>query len=28
VPVHRIDTTADLVPALVGVVANTRRRRL
>jgi len=28
VPVHRIDTTADLVPALVGVVASTRRRRL
>jgi uncharacterized protein (DUF58 family) len=25
VPVHRIDTTADLVPALVGVVASTRR---
>src|SRR6201996_7937855 len=28
VPVHRIDTTADLVTALVEVVASTRRRRL
>jgi uncharacterized protein (DUF58 family) len=27
VPVHRIDTTADLVTALVEVVASTRRRR-
>lgn len=28
VPVHRIDTTADLATALVEVVASTRRRRL
>ena len=27
VPVHRIDTTADLASALVGVVATTQRRR-
>ncbi len=27
VPVHRIDTTADLATALVEVVASTRRRR-
>lgn len=27
VPMHRIDTTADLTAALVGVVASTRRRR-
>jgi uncharacterized protein (DUF58 family) len=28
VPVHRIDTTADLATALIEVVASTRRRRL
>jgi uncharacterized protein (DUF58 family) len=28
VPVHRIDTTADLATALVKIVASTRRRRL
>ena len=28
VPMHRIDTTADLVTALVGVVTSTKRRRL
>jgi hypothetical protein len=28
VPVHRVDTAADLASALIEVVASTRRRRL